>query len=971
VNTQLSLLLLLFGSSFIIVNDLATAAGLPSLSVQHGFFREPFTVVVRSTIAADSILYTLDGSDPQNSVTRLRGISPVEVTIDPRSTAGGRGTTPGVILRVCAHSADLSLSETLTATYLFVEQTGALSPRGVKPGPGWPAATTSSRPQMIDYGMAADVLNDARYKDRIDKALLAIPSVSIATDLKNLFDKTTGIYMNAYSDGSLWERPASIELLDPDGRAGFQVNAGIRIRGGASRSGGNPKHAFRLFFRGDYGPTKLEYPLFDTEGVDEFDKMDLRTGQNYSWSFPGHQGEYNTMISDVFSRDLQRDMGRPYTRSRFYHLWLNGVYWGLYQTEERPEARYAASYFGGSEEDYDVVKSGDSWPATIEATDGDLAAWREIWDLCGAGFAGDANYFKLQGRNADGSRNAMRVLVDLDNLIDFMLIVFYTGNFDCPTTKFDNNKSPRNFFALYNRTGFDGFQFIMHDAEHTLRTTAGEWSGSDPNIGVRENRVNIGTLATYLKMTVSDFTRFHPQWLHFKLTDNAEYRLRFADHVYRHLFNDGCMTPQHAVALFSARRDEIDLAIIAESARWGDTYASPSRTRDDDWLPALNDILTNYFPVRTGIVIDQLKSAGLYPKIDPPAFLHQGETLTASRYEVPAGYDLQLRKPAGANGALWYTSDGQDPRSLGGAVSSTATNGGDSVTFSLGTTATIKARLLVGTTWSALHEVFFTVGSGGGELEISEIHYHPSGLGVVDDKEFEFLELKNSGSAVTDLSRAVFIAGITFQFPAGTLLEPGHFLLLASNRLEFYNRYGFYPFAEYAGQLDNAGERFILCSEAGDTLISIAYEDSTPWPSAADGDGYSLVPDEERTTSDPDDPAYWRSSLEINGSPGRDDIPASAVAGRGERPVAMELEQNYPNPFNPETSIVFSLTRHCPVRLAVFDLLGREVSVLMDGELAPGRHALRFPAAGLAGGIYFYRLTTPGQVVTRKMMIIR
>jgi hypothetical protein len=88
--------------------------------------------------------------------------------------------------------------------------------------------------------------------------------------------------------------------------------------------------------------------------VDEFENIDLRTSQNYSWAYDG-SGKH-TFLRDVFSRDTQRDMGRPYTRSRYYHLYLDGQYWGLFQTEERPEASYAESYLGGDKEDYDVVK---------------------------------------------------------------------------------------------------------------------------------------------------------------------------------------------------------------------------------------------------------------------------------------------------------------------------------------------------------------------------------------------------------------------------------------------------------------------------------------------------------------------------------------------------------------------------------------------------------------------------------------
>src|SRR5207248_3784018 len=94
--------------------------------------------------------------------------------------------------------------------------------------------------------------------------LLAIPTINIGVDVNDMFGATTGIYTHAGNDTRAWERPASIELINPDGTPGFQVNAGIRIRGGFSRSSSNPKHAFRLFFRSQYGDSNLDYPLSGT-----------------------------------------------------------------------------------------------------------------------------------------------------------------------------------------------------------------------------------------------------------------------------------------------------------------------------------------------------------------------------------------------------------------------------------------------------------------------------------------------------------------------------------------------------------------------------------------------------------------------------------------------------------------------------------------------------------------------------------
>ncbi|MCG3121533.1 MAG: hypothetical protein ALAOOOJD_04667 [bacterium] len=941
---------------------------VPDFSVKRGFYENSFDVIVAAQAANASIKYTLDGSEPRTSPTAILQNSPATIRIDPEGTAGQRGKTTGVILRACAVASGYEPSASVTHTYLFAAKVEALSPDNVKPGPNWPDPTTSANPQAINYGMDPDVLNDPRYKDLIDDALLAIPSISIATDLKHLFAADSGIYMNAMFDGREWERPTSLELLNPNGAEGFQINAGIRIRGGWSRHGDNPKHAFRFFFRSEYGKGKLEFPLFENEGVNKFDKVDLRTSQNYSWSYPGHMGEYNTMNRDVFSRDLQREMGQPYTRSRYYHLYINGVYWGLYQTQERSEARYAASYFGGGEEDYDAVKPGDNY--VMEATDGNLDAYREVWNFCSAGFRDNANYFKLQGLNTDGTRNpAYKVLVDIDNLIDFMLVIFYTGNFDSPASKFGQNKSPNNFYCIYNRTANEGFKFFAHDAEHTLRTTAGE----GPGIGLYENRVNIGNLTDGYKMTVADFSRFHPQWLHFKLSENAEYRIRFADHVYKHFFNQGCMTPAKTTALFLSRAKEIEMAIITESARWGDTYRHPPRTKNDDWQRAIDDIVQNYFPYRTAIVLGQFLMADLYPSIEPPVFLNNGTAVLAGSLEIEPGYKLKLLNPNSAGrGTIQYTVDGQDPRSIGGGISASARDGGDEAEITINATTAIKARVQDGSTWSALHEINLFVGNKVKDLKITEIHYHPlDGVGV-SDNEYEFLELKNVGPAPINLSQAHFVDGITYTFPSGTIINPNEFIVLASNRQEFNNRYGFFPFGEYAGQLDNSGERLTLFTAASDTIFSVSYDDQAPWPVSPDGDGFSLVPKEINPTGDLNDPSNWRASYAIGGSPGRDDLPGTSVeTPNSDFPAGFALHQNYPNPFNPETKIHYSLKSIGKVRLSVYDLTGREVAILVDGVQNAGAHYAVFSGAGLVSGIYFYKLQSTDGIILKKMALLR
>ena len=97
----------------------------------------------------------------------------------------------------------------------------------------------------------------------------------------------------------------------------------------------------------------------------------------------------------------------------------------------------------------------------------------------------------------------------------------------------------------------------------------------------------------------------------------------------------------------------------------------------------------------------------------------------------------------------------------------------------------------------------------------------------------------------------------------------------------------------------------------------------------------------------------------------------TSVEEHGVRPQEFSLTQNYPNPFNPATRITYSLQSTGQVRLAVYDLLGREVAVLVDRVQGAGSHTQLFSGAGLPSGLYFYRLQTAAGTITRKMALTK
>ena len=602
----------------------------------RGFYETAFDLTITSPVEGSVIKYTFNGEDPRTSSSTKSAASPATLRIDPGSTAG-RDKAPGVCVRAIALAGGQAVTNLSTHTYLFASLITQLSPDNARPGPKWPAPDSPVNGQEINYGMDPDVYNHSRYKNKILQAMLAVPSFSMVIDLDSLFSSAEGIYVNAAQHGEEWERACSLELIHPDGSDGFHINCGVRIRGGYSRVPWNPKHAFRFFFRSRYGEAKLRHPLFEKEGVDEFDKIDMACPQNYSWSYGNDDPAQNTFLRDQFSRDLQRDMGQPYTRSRYYHLYINGTYWGLFYTQERSEADYAASYFSGAPEDFDVIKvdAGLGRPYIIEAANGNLDAYNGLWQIAGQGFGGNDAYTRVQGLNSDGTVNpAFTKLVDLDNLIDYMINTFWVGDFDAPISNFLGNNSPNNFFALYNRVSPDGFKYFRHDAEHIMNVG---W-------GVDIDRTGPYPAGTYQE-------HFNPQWLHQNLCDHPEYRLRFADRVYRHLFNGGALTEEANTARVNARREQIDLAIIAESARWGDSKSWDPYTRDAHWVPAVDWILDTWIPQRNEILLGQFRNKGWYPAVEPPAFGTRSGT-------VEKGFSLVMRAPAGK---IYYTLDGVDP----------------------------------------------------------------------------------------------------------------------------------------------------------------------------------------------------------------------------------------------------------------------------------------------------------------------
>lgn len=163
-------------------------------------------------------------------------------------------------------------------------------------------------------------------------------------------------------------------------------------------------------------------------------------------------------------------------------------------------------------------------------------------------------------------------------------------------------------------------------------------------------------------------------------------------------------------------------------------------------------------------------------------------------------------------------------------------------------------------------------------LTISELHYNPvdptlteEAAGFTDADDFEFVELVNLDSVNdVNLGNVTFSNGVSFTFPVGTILAPDERILVVANQAAFETRYGVGATViagEYSGSFRNSGERVQVDAADGSVILDFTYGDSEPWPTAADGDGHSLV----FARGDHNDPFAWRSSVAIGGNPGTSD----------------------------------------------------------------------------------------------------
>ena len=457
-------------------------------SRERGFYSTPFDLTIMTDTNDAEILYTTDGKAPDDATYRF--------------PPGRRYTGP-----------------------MRISRTTCLLAVAVKPG--WKSTRLYSHTYVFDTRAQ----------------VMSLPMVSLVGDAAKTFYEPDGVMAivgGTYS-GGVWtstgdksynnmnnhalERPVSAEWILPDNGEGFGLNCGLRVHGSSymrpryvRQNGfwsGNGKISLRLYFRGEYGESRLQYPLFPLSNAEEYATVILRAG---------HNDPVNPFIKDELLRRLHRDMGQVSCAGVFANLFIDGEYKGYYNPTEQVTEESCQQWFD-STAPWDVISMFG------EIRDGDAQSWNAMLAYARTHNLADPVFYAEMCKK-----------LDVVCFIDYLIIRLWPNDWDWPQN---------NWSAACERSPAGRWKFFVWDAEGTFESGQlqldrfGELNGQG-----NENAV-----------------------LYRALKANKDFRMLFGDRLYKHFYtNGGALTAENIRKRFYEMRDTLKGVIPSMNTYIIDTW---------------------------------------------------------------------------------------------------------------------------------------------------------------------------------------------------------------------------------------------------------------------------------------------------------------------------------------------------------------------------------------------------------------
>ncbi|HPC95082.1 MAG TPA: lamin tail domain-containing protein [Sedimentisphaerales bacterium] len=386
--------------------------------------------------------------------------------------------------------------------------------------------TTCLRAMAIKPGWKPTRVYTHTYILGASESIRSLPVISLVGDPGKTFYEPDGVMAivgGSYVDG-VWtpsgpgsynnptnrdlERPVSCEWLIPQDDGAFQIDCGLRVHGSpymrpryvrqSGRWSGNGKFSLRLYFRGQYGASWLEQPLFAESNAERFKSIVLRAG---------HNDQSNPFIKDELLRRLHKDMGNAAALGTMANLFINGEYKGYFNPTEHIKEEACQEWFD-SDQPWDVMTMNG-------IRDGDTRSWDAMMEFARTHNLDDPANYEQMGR-----------LLDIPSFVDYLIIRLWPNDWDWPQN---------NWAAAAERSPTGQWKFFVWDAEGTFEPS---------------------------QLTLNRFSELNSQSnangiLYRALKASRQFRQLFGDRLYRHFYNGGALASQNVHARFNALRDEL------------------------------------------------------------------------------------------------------------------------------------------------------------------------------------------------------------------------------------------------------------------------------------------------------------------------------------------------------------------------------------------------------------------------------
>ena len=635
------------------------------------------------------------------------------------------------------------------------------------------------------------------------------PVLSVVTDHANLYG-TTGIFDNWPFD---WEKAAYVEYFDTAQALIFSQRAGMQIDGGLGGSRAQPQHSFRIELdHSVLGDGPIEYPLIPNRPQrTKYSEIYLRNGSNQFLTFPYKDASQVEMMAG--------ETNNYYSAWRPVSVYINGNYFGLYELREKLNEEYFEIHEDASASTIDLLSQSFWYGGTLRAVEGSVDPFYDDYEAFNALDPVDPDFWDLADQ-----------YFDLTWYTDYIIAESWMSNIDWPGNNIKIYRSDKT-----NKR----WRFCVIDLELSLQPNG--WTdcyGDHINYMLTQDPAN-----PYINI-----------WL--KGIQNQRFRQyfinRFADVMNTSYRTDRLLSVEES--MFTQTVQEMP----REYGRWGDPnnitqQMSDFNNRHHEFQFQLSERTTqvrNHIQANFGlngqvsVTLEAVPSGSGKIKIStivPDSLPWTGVYFDGNPVEIVA-----IPNP-GFRFAYWDTNailPLQDP----------------TISLSLNITS------------DATFHAVFTPAENLASLAISELNYHPDSTRNSGD----WLELLNFGNELINLSAWTFTdgqPGHQFVFPNGTNLMPGQRLVIAEDTLKFHQQF---PGIPVAGPLDfefsNSTETLSILDASSLQVLSFTYEDSAPWPKAADGYGRTL--ELVDPTADPTLPTSWFAGC-IGGSPGTSFTPCT------------------------------------------------------------------------------------------------